>query len=121
MSDTPAILHKCCTDTACAHRAVEVPRQSMSPPTNPVTEAPALGQQGRSPVMTFAHASMLAPLLGVLLASDASAAVYYVSSATGNDGWSGTSESSPWQSLAKINGMALAPGDAVYLKRGDVF
>ncbi len=43
---------------------------------------------------------------------------YYVDSASGNDGNAGTSSGAPWRSLAKVNGYAFQPGDAVNFKRG---
>ncbi|NQU85302.1 MAG: carbohydrate binding domain-containing protein, partial [Mariniphaga sp.] len=43
---------------------------------------------------------------------------YYVSN-DGNDSNSGTSISSPWKSLGKVNNFNLSPGDAVYFKKGD--
>jgi len=39
----------------------------------------------------------------------------------GNDSYSGTSAGSPWHSLAKLNGVKLAPGSSVYLQCGSVF
>jgi len=49
------------------------------------------------------------------------AATYYVSSSTGNDANNGTSSSTAWQTLGKVNATALQPGDVVMLKRGDVW
>lgn len=46
---------------------------------------------------------------------------YYVSSSTGNDTNSGTSISSPWKSLDRINTATLNPGDQVLFKAGDTF
>jgi hypothetical protein len=45
---------------------------------------------------------------------------YYFSSSSGNDLNSG-GQSSPFQSIAKLNNLPLAPGDQVLFKRGDVF
>jgi hypothetical protein len=45
--------------------------------------------------------------------------VYYVSSSSGNDGNSGTSESSAWRSLSKVNSFTPKPGDEILFKRGD--
>ena len=47
-------------------------------------------------------------------------AVYYVS-ADGNDNNSGTSPSSPWKTVSKVNGASLASGSAVLFRRGDMF
>jgi len=54
------------------------------------------------------------------------AASYYFSSSTGNDNHTSTqaqNPSTPWKSLNKLNAFfsSLAPGDAVYFKRGDIF
>lgn len=51
----------------------------------------------------------------------AQATDYYVSSSSGNDGNSGTSSSSPWKTIVKVNSHGLAAGDSVFLKSGDVF
>ncbi len=50
------------------------------------------------------------------------ATTYYVSSSSGNDYNSGTSSSSPWQSLSKVNSYYnFQPGDNILFKRGDSF
>lgn len=46
---------------------------------------------------------------------------YYVSSSQGNDSNSGTSESDPFESISKINGLNLKPGDKVLFKSGDIW
>lgn len=46
---------------------------------------------------------------------------FYVDSAEGNDISSGTSEDSPWKSLAKVSDMILQPGDHVLFKRGSSY
>ena len=51
----------------------------------------------------------------------ASGTTYYVSSANGAEGNDGTSESTPFASLLKINEITLQPGDRVLLERGSVF
>ncbi|MEZ0486598.1 right-handed parallel beta-helix repeat-containing protein [Fibrella aquatica] len=45
---------------------------------------------------------------------------YYVAN-TGNDGNNGTSVTTPFQNLSKINSLALRAGDQVLLRRGDTF
>lgn len=47
-------------------------------------------------------------------------AIYYVSS-SGSDGAAGTSEESPWQTLAKVNTTTFAPGDVILFKKGDTW
>lgn len=48
------------------------------------------------------------------------ATTYYVSSA-GNDSNSGTTESSPWKTLSKVNNSQFNPGDQILFKAGDVW
>ncbi|RSX58743.1 lacto-N-biosidase [Bifidobacterium samirii] len=52
-----------------------------------------------------------------------SGTTYYVSAANGDDANDGTSQSSPWKTLDKVNGIAsdLQPGDAVLLEYGSLF
>ena len=67
--------------------------------------------------------ALFVALFGLALPQPAHAAgtTYYVSSSTGSDTNTGTSESTPWATLAKVNAVTLAPGDTVKLKRGDTF
>src|SRR5688572_1433914 len=51
----------------------------------------------------------------------AQAVTYYIDSIYGNDGNSGTSSVSPWQSLGRIQSTALYPGDVVAFKRGSSY
>ena len=51
----------------------------------------------------------------------AAATTYYVSDAGGQDSNAGTSEKSPWKTLARVNAAILAPGDRVSLRRGDTW
>ena len=60
-----------------------------------------------------AHAEEVAPT--------ASGTTYYVSSINGAEGNNGTSASTPFGSLLKINEITLQPGDRVLLERGSVF
>ncbi len=48
----------------------------------------------------------------------ASASVFYYISPGGNDNNSGTSASSPWQTLNKVNSGRFSPGDKVLFERG---
>lgn len=61
-------------------------------------------------------------LFGCLSATAANPVLgtYYVAN-SGSDSNSGTSSSTPWQTLAKLNAVPLAPGSAVYLQCGSVF
>lgn len=45
---------------------------------------------------------------------------YYVS-ATGNDGSTGISPGTAWQSITKVNAFVFAAGDSILFKRGDTF
>ncbi|WP_236575879.1 discoidin domain-containing protein [Paenibacillus sp. USDA918EY] len=58
--------------------------------------------------------------LVIALPPEAKAAgtTYYVDSIGGNDGNSGTSESSAWKSLDKVNATTFAPGDKILFKAG---
>lgn len=44
---------------------------------------------------------------------------YYVDSVSGNDSNNGTSSTTPWQSLAKVNSVTFAPGSQILFKAGD--
>ena len=48
------------------------------------------------------------------------AATYFVAN-SGNDNSAGTSPSSAWQTIDKVNGATLNPGDAVLFQRGDTW
>jgi hypothetical protein len=65
----------------------------------------------------------VAVLLSILFFGIQANATNYYLSASGNDNNSGTSPSSPWQSLDKLNSAfsSFRPGDNIYLNRGDVF
>ena len=46
---------------------------------------------------------------------------YYVSASAGNDANAGTSAAAPFRTIAKVNSLLLAPGDAVRFRCGDVW
>ena len=56
----------------------------------------------------------------ILISILSNAATYYVSS-NGNDNSSGTSISSPWRTISKVNSRTLAPGDIVLFERGGTY
>ncbi len=66
------------------------------------------------------HLTVLFLLLAICATSNATN--YYIA-ANGNDANNGTSTSTPWKTLSKLNSFfsSLKPGDNVLLNRGDVF
>ena len=56
---------------------------------------------------------VLAACFALVSASAALATTYYVDSAGGNDSWSGTSPSTAWQNLTKVNTVTFSPGDQI--------
>jgi len=46
---------------------------------------------------------------------------YYISYSSGNDSNTGTSSSTPWKTLQKVNSMTFQPGDNILFKSGDVW
>jgi hypothetical protein len=57
----------------------------------------------------------------ITCSSVAGATTYYVSSSTGSDANNATSASTPWQTIAHVNGQTFQPGDSILFKRGDVW
>jgi hypothetical protein len=51
----------------------------------------------------------------------ASATTYYVSSSAGSDANNATSVTTPWQTIAHVNGQTFLPGDSILFRRGDVW
>jgi len=66
---------------------------------------------------------MLLLSLSLATASQAApaAVTYYVSSSSGDDDNDGLSESSPFETVSKVNGLNLQPGDRVLFECGDVW
>lgn len=58
-------------------------------------------------------------LLVAILPQAALAVTYYVSESSGSDTNSGLSSNNPFQSLAKVNSLALNPGDQVLFRSGE--
>lgn len=66
---------------------------------------------------------LIFPILCIILATGSAIlgqTTYYVS-ASGSDSNNGTSSGTPFQSLAKVNSLALRAGDQVLFRRGDTF
>lgn len=55
------------------------------------------------------------------LPSCSNGSCYYVADSGGNDGNDGSSPSTAWKTVGKVNGSPLNPGDTVLFKRGDTF
>ncbi len=58
------------------------------------------------------------PLVLVTGPANAAATTYYLDAAGGNDNATGTSSTSAWRSLAKVNATTFGPGDRVLLRAG---
>lgn len=52
---------------------------------------------------------------------EAAGTTYYVDSQGGNDSNNGTSTSTPWKSISKVNSRSFSPGDKILFKRGSVW
>lgn len=64
---------------------------------------------------------LAALVLSGLLSASALATTYYVDSAGGVDGNNGTSTSTPWKTLTKVNNTTFQPGDFILFKAGGVW
>jgi len=53
--------------------------------------------------------------------AQASPTTYYVDATGGNDGNNGTSPSSAWKTISKVNSYDFNPGDSILFKRGEVW
>ncbi|HID98807.1 MAG TPA: hypothetical protein EYP59_00755, partial [Thiotrichaceae bacterium] len=59
--------------------------------------------------------------LALLRPDDVLSATYYVSSLGGDDSNEGTSEATPWQTVAKLNELIFEDNATILFKRGEVF
>ena len=57
----------------------------------------------------------------IFVASQVSAATYYVSSSSGNDDANGKSPNKAWKTLARASQQTYGPGDKILLKSGDTW
>ena len=65
---------------------------------------------------------MLIAILAVLVISlECWAKTYYLAATNGNDSNAGTSEATPWKTIAKVNGSQFQPGDFILFKRGETW
>jgi hypothetical protein len=64
---------------------------------------------------------LLTALILFLFINNLNATTYYVDNKGGNDGNSGTSASSPWNSISKVNSTSFHSGDIISFKCGDRF
>lgn len=77
--------------------------------------------------MIFRKLLYVLPLTGLALfltlppLVSAQAVTYYVSSTSGNDANDGLSETTPWQTIAKVNAVTLTDNAIVLFKRGELF
>lgn len=78
--------------------------------------SPALYGQG---LITLIQQKSAVPLTGTYTPPPTGSA-YYVS-ATGTDANDGLSAATPWQTIAKVNATAFAPGTTIYFKAGETF
>lgn len=71
--------------------------------------------------MTTPIRHLLAVLAFGALASVLTAATYYVDSVSGHDTNPGTSQSQPWQTLARVSAQTFNPGDSILFRRDRVW
>ena len=65
--------------------------------------------------------SMLPFLIVTLSISTLEAATFYIDSSNGSDNKSGTTESTAWKSINKIEANSFSPGDIIAFKRGEIW
>ncbi|SHO43792.1 carbohydrate binding domain-containing protein [Anaerocolumna xylanovorans] len=77
----------------------------------------------KKPVSLLLVCTMLAFLFAGMprISFAAGGATYYVDSVSGNDSNNGTSSSTPWKTVSKVNAKTFAAGDKILFKAGSVF
>ena len=55
----------------------------------------------------------------IIFSSSLYSTTYYVDASNGNDSNSGTSQSTAWKTISKVNSMSFQPGDQILFKRGE--
>ena len=73
----------------------------------------------RAKQRSMASVKLFSVVFFLLISVAGYSTVYYVSSSSGNDTNPGTSVSSAWRSLDKVNSFTPKPGDQILFKRGD--
>ncbi|NOU62587.1 hypothetical protein GC096_00825 [Paenibacillus sp. LMG 31461] len=63
----------------------------------------------------------LLSVLSLMHVAYAAGATYYVDASAGNNSNDGTSSETAWQTITKVNGVSLQPGDQVLFKRGEIW
>jgi hypothetical protein len=71
--------------------------------------------------MTIKNKLIISLMAVMLMVSTVWAKDYYVDATTGSDASAGTSSTMAWRTLNKVNSTQFAPGDNIYLKRGEVW
>jgi parallel beta-helix repeat protein len=72
----------------------------------------------------YPHNLLVGLILGImfsLLASQVSAADWYVDANSGNDDYLGSSPDTAWRTISKVNSITFNPGDFILFKRGCVW
>jgi hypothetical protein len=65
--------------------------------------------------------NILITVVFILITNLSFATTYYVDATNGNDNNNGTSPSTAWKTIEKVNSSTFAPGDSVLFKRGESF
>lgn len=60
-------------------------------------------------------------LISACISSEASSTIYFVDATNGNNSNTGTSQATPWKTVAKVNANQYSPGDQVLFKRGEIW
>ena len=115
------------TGTAVNIDAVDVtgaligPRAAITLPltvATTTTTVPATTTTTTAPATTT---TTVAPTTTTTVAPRSTGKVYYVDATSGNDGNNGTSTSTPWKTIAKVNATTFSAGDTILFKRGEVW
>jgi|GEM_PF-6944624 len=98
---------------------------TVAPTTTTTTVAPTTTTTTVAPTTTTTAPSTttttVASTTTTTVAARSTGKVYYVDATSGNDGNNGTSTSTPWKTIAKVNATSFSAGDTVLFKRGEVW